>query len=90
MTPTSRRPSSSSLRRLWLPMNDGRSVADDGADVQAQAGQRPRVDAVESLVDLADDTDLDAGLAPLGERAQHHAVGDLDVVDEQLLAAPRR
>ena len=67
---------------------EGRAVADDGADVQAQAGQRPGRDAVQALVDLADDADLDAGLAPLGERAQRHAVGDLDVVDQQLLARP--
>ena len=45
MTPTSRRPSSSSLRRLWLPTNAVGAVADDRADVQAQARQLARLDA---------------------------------------------
>ena len=54
------------LAQALAPDEEGRSVADDGADVQAQAGQRPSGDAVQSPVDFADDTDLDAGLAPLG------------------------
>ena len=41
-----------------------RAVADDGADVQAQARSFARLDAARRLVEPADDADLDAGLAP--------------------------
>ncbi len=85
ITPTSRRPSSSSLRRLWLPMNALFAVANDGADVQPQAQQLPRLDAGDRLLELAEDPDLDAAARAILQHALDQVVADLRVVDEQLL-----
>ena len=54
INPTSRRFSSSSFRRLWLPTNALRAVADDGADVQAHR-RPPLFDAGILALHVADD-----------------------------------
>ena len=86
-TPTSRRPSSSSLRRLWLPMNADVAVADHRAHVQPQVGRACRTStAVDRLVELAEDADLDARPSPRSCRSFWiSVVGHLGVVDQQLL-----
>ena len=68
MRPTSRRPSSSSLRRLWLPTNAAVPSRTIARTCSRRSGELPRLDARQPLVDLADDADLDAGLEPLLKR----------------------
>ena len=64
----------------------GRAVADDRPHVQAQAGSLRASTPATPLLDLADDPDLDAGLARApASSLQHQPVADLGVVDQQLL-----
>ena len=90
MTPTSRRPSSSSLRRLWLPMKKvvpsrtmARTCRRRPASGRAATPSRP-------LSILPMTRISTPALRRSASSAQRHTVGDLDVVDEQLLCAPWR
>ena len=74
MTPTSRRPSSSSLRRLWLPtktLEPSRIIA---RTCSRRSGELPRLDARQPLLDLADDANLDAGLGRSASVRQDHPI----------------
>jgi len=53
--------------------------------VHPQVHQLPRLDAGDRLLELAEDPDLDAAARTILEHALDQVVGDLLVVDEQLL-----
>ena len=63
MTPTSRRPSSSSLRRLWLPTKNAAPSRMIARTCSRRSASFRVSTAGQSLLDLADDANLDAGLA---------------------------
>ena len=92
ITPTSRRPSSSSLRRLWLPTKNAAPSRMIARTCSRRSASFRVSTAGQSLLDLADDANLDAGLLPLLERTQNHPIRHPDVVDQQLLfrAADKR
>ena len=85
MTPISRRPSSSSLRRLWLPMKAAVPSRMIARTCSRRSGSLRASMPVGALSELAEHADLDARLGALREQAQHQAVADLRVVDEQFL-----
>ena len=90
ITPTSRRPSSSSLRRLWLPTKTAVPSRTIARTCRRWPASLPRLDARQALLHLADDPDLDAGLARAPRaRAASAVVGDLERRRSAAASSPR-
>ncbi len=87
--PTSRRPSSSSLRRLWLPTNAVVPSRTMRAHVQPQVRQLARNQRRRSPCRTLPMTRISTpALRALLQHAQDEVVADLRVVDQQLLPRP--
>src|SRR6185437_974615 len=62
------------------------AVANNGSRMQSHTGERRHLQITIRSAETADDLDLDTGLGAIFEEPQDRFVGDLGIVDPQLLA----